>query len=270
MIHYTYWIVDRLNGMYYHGVHSSEDPADIRAYHGSCRALRRAVRARGIENFEKRIERVHPTREAANEWEAKVHKRLNLAAHPRFYNAVNANPLLSLPGNGLSEKHRERLFSAESKAKMAAAKLGRAFPKDEAWRLKVSAAKKGRPLGAAHAAALRGVRKDLTEERRADLSSRATARAGTGLHARCRNQPGYVVWRLADPRERYYVLNGDAFGAAVAKVKGSASAKFQAIIQGKRNHFGGYAARRPTEEEIADFRPRLLESGDPYVRMGSG
>ena len=35
MVHYTYWIIDNVNKMYYHGVHTSENPHCIRSYHGS-------------------------------------------------------------------------------------------------------------------------------------------------------------------------------------------------------------------------------------------
>ena len=90
MIHYTYWIIDHINNMYYHGVHSSKTPEDINVYHGSCNLLNRKIAEYGIENFSKRIERVHSTRKIANDWEVKVHRRLDVANHPLFYNAVNA------------------------------------------------------------------------------------------------------------------------------------------------------------------------------------
>jgi hypothetical protein len=79
MKHYTYWIIDHVNKKYYHGVHSSTTPEDIRAYHGSSRLLNEAIRRHGIDQFEKRVERVFETREEANAHEIRVHRRLDVA-----------------------------------------------------------------------------------------------------------------------------------------------------------------------------------------------
>ena len=269
MKHYTYWIIDHANRMYYHGVHSSDDPENIFAYHGSCKALKEAIREHGIENFSKRIERYHATREIANEWEIRVHRRLDVANHPRFYNSINARPFLRVKPGPLSEKHMRRLFSDESRAKMSAAKSGRPFPKDDAWRKKVSEAKKGRPLSEAHRHALRGVKKNLTDEQREALRCRVfgIADAGTARHFNCAKSDGYIVWRIEDPSSTYFVLNSAAFGREVLGVSYSLSAKLSAIVRGDRNEVAGYTARRPAPKEIARFKPVLLESGQSYVKM---
>jgi hypothetical protein len=267
MKHYTYWILDHVNGMYYHGVHSSDQPEDIQAYHGSCKALNEAIRRHGIENFSKRIERVHETRELANSWEERVHRRLNVADHPLFYNSINARPFLGAKPGPLSDKHMRRLFSPESRTKMAEAKLGRAFPKDEAWKKKVSEAKKGKPLSEAHRAALKGVAKSLTDEQRDAMRRRSADKAGTGSHNRCLGSDGYVLIKIENPSETYFVLNANAFGREMLRVNHSLSSKLKAIIDGKRREVSGYTARRPTAEELRDIRPQLVESGLPYVAM---
>ena len=269
MKHYTYWIIDHANGMYYHGVHSSDSPEDINAYHGSCKALNEAIRTYGIEHFTKRIERVHATREQANEWEIKVHRRLDVANHPRFYNSINARPFLRVAPGPLSEKHMRRLFSNESRAKMAVAKTGKSFPKDDAWRKKVSSAKKGKALTEAHKKALRGVKKNLSDERREFLrrSAHGVVDAGTARHFNCAKSDGYVVWKIEDPSTAYYVLNSAAFGREFLKVNYSLSAKLSAIARGERNEVAGCAARRPTAEEVTRLKPVLLESGQAYVMM---
>lgn len=98
MVHYTYWIIDTINQMYYHGVHSSTHPHDINIYCGSSKALSAAIEKHGIEHFIKRVERTFHTRDLANLWEAKVHKRIDVANNPRFYNIVNANSLVCTLG----------------------------------------------------------------------------------------------------------------------------------------------------------------------------
>lgn len=269
MIHYTYWIIDHANGMYYHGVHSSDAPEDISAYHGSCKALNEAIRAHGIENFTKRVERVHATRELANEWEIRVHKRLNVASNPLFYNSINARPFLKTAPGPLSEKHKRRLFSAESRAKMAAAKRGTAFPKGDAWRKKVSDAKKGKALTPEHVSALKGVKKNLTDEQREHLRMNALSvqHAGTANHFRCAKGDGYIAWKIDDPMISYYVLNASAFARTVLGVSHSLTSKIAEIIAGKRTQVHGYTFRRPTSDEVEISKPALLETGRPYVIM---
>ena len=269
MTHYTYWIIDHVNGMYYHGVHTSDNPEDINAYHGSCKALNEAIRTHGIENFSKRIERVHATRKLANEWEITVHRRLNVAHNPRFYNSINARPFMKVEPGPLSEKHMRRLFSDESRAKMSAAKLGKPRPKDEAWRQKVSEAKKGRELSDAHKAALRGVKKTLTDEQREKLRRQApgAVHAGTANHFRCAKADGYVLWKIDDPQTKFYVLNAAAFGRDVMQVSYSLSSKLKLILSGTRSGVAGYAARTPSTEEVASYKPLLVNTGRPYVQM---
>ncbi|AUS02892.1 GIY-YIG domain protein [Vibrio phage 2.275.O._10N.286.54.E11] len=91
MKHYTYWIIDTVNAMYYHGVHSDNDPENIHHYSGSSKSLTSAIQQYGISNFIKRVERYFDTREAANKWEATVHKRLDVKNHNKFYNNNNAS-----------------------------------------------------------------------------------------------------------------------------------------------------------------------------------
>lgn len=98
MVHYTYWIIDKKHQMYYHGVHTSSTPYDINIYSGSCKSLTSAIKIYGIENFDKRVERIFETRHLAEKWEARVHKRLNVATHPKFYNSHNASEDFSAYG----------------------------------------------------------------------------------------------------------------------------------------------------------------------------
>ena len=275
MQHYTYWIIDHVNKWYYHGVHSSAVPEDIRAYHGSSNLLNEAIRRYGIERFEKRVERVFPSREAANAHEVRVHRRLNVAHHPRFYNCINARPFLAVTPGPLSERHMARLFSPEARAKNARAHRGIPHPKDAAWRKKVSDAKKGIPLTESHKAALRGVPKTLSDEQRQVLRDKALERTKPGTsnplhHAKV---DGYIVWkagRAREPAQLIYVLNVAAFARQVLGVKNSLSSKLAEISDGRRNSIYGYVCRRPSAIEVALHKQRLLTSGDPYVVIGEG
>lgn len=49
--HYLYKIINKLNGKYYYGMHSTDDLND--GYRGSGRAIKVAIKKYGVENFEK-------------------------------------------------------------------------------------------------------------------------------------------------------------------------------------------------------------------------
>lgn len=271
MKHYTYWIIDHVNGMYYHGVHSSDDPENIRKYRGSCNALKEAIKLHGIENFSRRVERYHATRELANAWEIRVHRRLDVANNPRFYNAINARPFMCTKPGPLSEKHLRRLFSEEAKEKNAAKRRGVPRPKDDAWRKKVSEVKKGIPLTESHRKALTGVKKTLTDEQRETLrkNARGVADTGSSNHFNCKKLNGYVIWKIDNPKTKYFVLNNAAFAREIIVMTGSLSSKLQAIIRGERTEVKGYTVRLPSASETKRYKAILLESGLPYVKMGS-
>ncbi len=269
MTHYTYWIIDHVNGMYYHGVHTSDAPEDINAYHGSCKALNEAIRTHGIENFSKRIERIHATREQANEWEIRLHRRLDVANRQNFYNSINARPFMKVEPGPLSETHMQRLFSDESRAKMAEAKRGRPSPKDDAWKKKVSEAKKGRPLTEAHKSALRGVKKTLTDAQRQALREgvHGADQVGTANHFNCTKGDGHIIWKIDNPQTTYFVLNAAAFARQVMGISYSLSAKLAAILRGERTEVAGHTARRPTSKETTRYKADLLVTSQPYAIM---
>jgi len=79
--HYTYKIINNLNGMYYIGVHTIKGNEDN--YFGSGSALKAAIRKHGKENFTKGVIEYYDTREEALQAEkylanANDHKSYNL------------------------------------------------------------------------------------------------------------------------------------------------------------------------------------------------
>lgn len=79
--HYTYKIINNLNGMYYIGVHTIKGNEDN--YFGSGTALKAAIRKHGKENFTKGVIEYYDTREEALQAEkdlanANDHKSYNL------------------------------------------------------------------------------------------------------------------------------------------------------------------------------------------------
>lgn len=273
MKHYTYWIIDHVNKKYYHGVHSSNAPEDIRAYHGSSRLLNEAIRHHGIDQFEKRVERVFETREEANAHEIRVHRRLDVANHPRFYNCINARPFTAVEPGPLSDRHAARLFSPEVIAANAEKRVGRAFPKDEVWRKKVSDAMKGRPLSEAHKQALRKP-KSLSQEAR-DLRRRQAEEARQQRHAKrlagdSPRQARRAIVVEKDARS-FYVLNLAAFATAMGfSDKTTFSGRFRKILEGTGISVHGYIPRYPTDDEMMIYGARARATEMKYVEMGEG
>lgn len=68
--HYMYKIVNKLNGHYYYGIHSTANLDD--GYRGSGKRIKQAIRKYGIENFVKHIISFHHTRQQLSLTEATI------------------------------------------------------------------------------------------------------------------------------------------------------------------------------------------------------
>lgn len=269
MKHYTYWIIDHLNGLYYHGVHSSTKPESIRAYHGSSNALNEAIKLHGIENFTKRVERYFPTRDAANLHETRVHERLDVRNHHRFYNMVNGHPFenYAKPGQPLSDKLLKAIRSPKARAKLSVSKTGVALPHDDEWNRKISESKKGKSLSEEHKQALRKP-KQLSEESRKGHSDRIKEMAANPMHRRIKNSTGVVLTEVDTGRD-FYVLNISQFGADMVG-NPKIAAKIQGVLRGERKSASGFTARHPTEDEVEALRPILFDREITYVEIDKG
>lgn len=69
-IHYFYKIVNKINGHFYYGIHSTYNIDD--GYMGSCTNIRNAIKKFGIENFEKEILKEFPSRQKLLEYEKEI------------------------------------------------------------------------------------------------------------------------------------------------------------------------------------------------------
>ena len=114
--HYTYWIIDHKNKKYYYGVHSDVDPYN-NSYFSSSNYLKKIVKEIGISNFTKKIGRIFKDIQSAENWEAKVHARLDVANNDLFYNMVNGHPCKYYihPNARLSDKHLAAMRSPEAR-----------------------------------------------------------------------------------------------------------------------------------------------------------
>ena len=266
MVHYTYWIIDNVNRMYYHGVHTSKNPQCIRSYHGSSNALNRAIKLHGIENFTKRVERVFETRAKAVEWERKVHIRLNVAENPKFYNMVNGHPYKNFaePGQPLSEKHLAALTSETARRKLSDAKRGKKLPHTPEWNCKISEAKKGKKFTEAHKQAIKEA-SYVSEKLKRITSERIKATTGTSNHARIANKKA-LVFQNVKSGDTFYVLNMAEFGRQKCNTE-KISSHANAVLRGERSKVKGYSVRYSTELEDSMHRLGLLQNGAPYVKL---
>lgn len=119
---------------YYYGYRGCVgDPQDDVGYWSSSSTLRAAIATYGPLFFTKKILAVYPTKEAALAHEVRLHARLQVKAHPLFFNRANQT----------STRFTVAAFSAETRAKLAAAARGR-FVSEET-RAKLAAAQRARP-----------------------------------------------------------------------------------------------------------------------------
>jgi hypothetical protein len=256
MIHYTYWIIDTINRMYYHGVHTtSGNPADIHEYSGSSNRLDKAIEKHGIENFIKRVNRVLPSRKAAEEWEAKVHHRLNVAVNDRFYNILNG------PITGYRTVGSRRDLSDEARQRMRLAKLGiKRGPYSEEHRKNISDAKKGKPLSEEHRKAL-CIPKRFTKAQRDTLRANAAAAERAAAPKRRSSATGWIITHVESNRT-YYVLTTTRFGRELFGTE-NFSNHVSKVLAGNQSRVFGCTVRLPTVEEVAVYKPHLL-SQDLY------
>lgn len=118
--YYVYKIVNKLNGHYYYGVHSTKNLDD--GYMGSGVALHKAYEKYGEENFEKTIVKFFDTIEEAYEYEAEiVDEKLvrdkncyNLCRGGKYFNNLNMVTVKDKDGNTyLIFKDDERYLNGE-------------------------------------------------------------------------------------------------------------------------------------------------------------
>lgn len=85
--HYTYEIVNCINGMRYIGVRTSTcHPDDDASYMGSSKYLSEDILKYGIESFDKEIIQIHETRESAVKHEISLHEKYDVGVNDLFYN----------------------------------------------------------------------------------------------------------------------------------------------------------------------------------------
>lgn len=261
MIHYTYWIIDNINNMYYHGVHSSIEPNNIKAYRGSSKILKAQIRKYGIENFEKRIERTFNTREEANKWEQHVHNRLNVANHPKFYNMINGH---YKHHRKLTDDHKLVLFSKEARRKHSLKKTGRKHPHTDEWNKNISIAKKGKRFSKEHKQAL-SVPKKLSKEQRKIFSENCKSRFSGFNNPNIKKAKPFIVWHI-ETLETFFVISAKHFGKDILN-KTALNTKLNAIAQGKRNQAYNYTARYATNDEIDLYYDMLFNQGKFYIEI---
>lgn len=267
MIHYTYWIVDHINHKYYHGVHSAKNEDAIKKYYSSSKILKKVIKEVGKEHFEKRIEKTFATRDAANAWEAKVHKRLNVAIHPKFYNAMNARvDFYTTPvGVALSERHYQQMFSPEARAKHSAKKKGRKPPFCPERIANISKAKKGKPLTEAHKNALRGVKKTMTEALRKQIHEIGILNLGRGYdHPTMKDLKPFIFTRISDS-ETFFVTSPVVFSNAFCN--GKRLTKTRAVAEGRRSHTLGFYIRYATDSEINKYFELLKSQNIFFMKI---
>lgn len=267
LIHYTYIITDHINQKYYYGVHSSTDPFDITKYHGSSNRLNSEIKRLGIQNFSKEVRRIFKRRDLANNWESKVHRRLNIVNDPRFYNMVNGNPCKYMIESNkvLSEKHLLAIRSPESRVKLSKAKIGRKLPtRSKEWCDAISKGKKHKPLSEAHKLALQKP-KTMTPDYFKNLSERVTKLSNNPQHIRIKNSIGRVFINLST-KEHFFVLNMTVFGREHLKVE-KLSVRVNQVLSGKRSHTFGFSVRLPTESETLLYKQQLVNTKTLYMKM---
>lgn len=89
--HYFYKITNRINGMFYYGIHSTNDLNDD--YMGSGKRIRAAIKKYGVENFTKEIIKFFPTLKELSDYEQQIIDE-SLLNDPKCYNLVKGGYFL--------------------------------------------------------------------------------------------------------------------------------------------------------------------------------
>ena len=176
MHHYLYETVNKVNGKYYVGIHSTNDLND--GYLGSGSTFKNALKRHGRKNFEKRIFCFLPTKKAALKLEAEL--VVDPSKNRMCYNVAPGG----LTGMAHTEEAKAKIssskkgivFTAEHRAKISAALKGRTIPREVVE--KTAKALKGRKFTKEHVAKIqksRGVFRH-TEEAKAKMSASHKAR----------------------------------------------------------------------------------------------
>lgn len=132
MFHIVYKTINKLNGMFYVGKHSTENLNDL--YLGSGTRINHAIKKYGRENFVKEILFVFETESDALLMESKIISDLKIP-NPQCYNVCPIGSGQKQKGIPLSEKTRQKIIdnngmrgkthSAEAKAKISATHKGK-------------------------------------------------------------------------------------------------------------------------------------------------
>lgn len=100
--------------MYYHGVRTEckggADIRDLQIYHGSSTVVS-ALYKLDPNKFEKRIERIFANKKDTVAHEERVHYKLDVAHHPKFYNLRNGYRYRTMPDNLVSAKVNDKSVS---------------------------------------------------------------------------------------------------------------------------------------------------------------
>ena len=153
-IHYTYAIVNTLNGKTYIGAHSTNKIDDY--YFGSGVALRRAIKKYGKENFKKMVIEFYSTEEELYKAEAHIVDEyyINLPWTYNMtvggyggFNHINSDPILRVKTNkAVSGLRKGKPLSEETKRKISENLTGRVHT----WGDKISTALKGKKKSEEH------------------------------------------------------------------------------------------------------------------------
>jgi len=168
MIHTVYKTTNLINHKYYIGKHSSENPDD--GYLGSGKALQRAIKKHGIENFKKEILFLYENEVDAYNKEREILEELDGVKDPMCYNLCyggvgfwkgathseesKKKMSVSHRGQAISEEHKEalrkfhtgKIVSAETKQKLSEINSGKKL--DETTKRKISDANTGKKRSA--------------------------------------------------------------------------------------------------------------------------
>lgn len=110
--HYFYKIINKINGHFYFGIHSTKNLND--GYMGSGKRLHKAYKKYGMDFFEKEIIKFFDTRKDASEYEAKV-VDISLLGNSDCYNIRLGGDDVTTIGTVTAKDHDGNIFQITQK-----------------------------------------------------------------------------------------------------------------------------------------------------------